>query len=177
MIATPAFAPEQVVGLTGRNLPDVALPSTDGNDVILARLRGVSVIYAYPRTSPPDGTAVPGWAEIPGAKGCTPQSCGFRDHFVEMLDAGATRVFGLSTQSTDYQKEVVERLHLPFALLSDAQLALQQQLDLPVFEVAGMTLLHRLTLIVRSGKIERIFHSINEPAENAADVLGYLTKS
>ena len=172
---TPAYPLNRVASLTGRSLPDIELTATRGGSVNLSRLSGVTVVYTYPRTSPPNEPAIEGWSEIPGAKGCTPQSCGFRDHFADLSNAGATHVFGLSTQTTEYQQEAVSRLHLPFPLLSDAQLILQQSLDLPVFEAAGLTLLHRVTLIIRDGVIEKVFHSITDPATNAADVLGYLT--
>lgn len=163
--------------LAGRRLPNIELLATNMKTINLSLLDGVSVIYAYPRTSPPDGAAIPGWSEIPGAKGCTPQSCGFRDHFADLREAGAKHVFGISTQTTDYQQEVVSRLHLPFPLISDASLALQRFIGLPVFEAGGMTLLHRVTLIVREGVIEKTFHSITDPAANASDVLDYLAAS
>ncbi len=160
--------------LVGQSLPDLALTATDGRIVKLSNLKGLAIIYAFPRTSPADGKAIEGWSEIPGAKGCTPQSCGFRDHYNELTDAGAAHVFGLSTQTSAYQSEVVARLHLPFPLLSDAELKLRQGLDLPFFEAGGMTLLHRLTLIVSDGHIEHVFDDINDPAANAAAVLEYL---
>jgi len=159
----------------GRRLPDIELAATSGALVNLAQLGGLTVVYAYPRTSAPDGTAIPGWSEIPGAKGCTPQSCGFRDHFADLHDAGATHVFGLSTQTTDYQMEAVTRLHLPFPLLSDAELTFQGALDLPVFRAGGLTLLHRITLIIFDGVIEKVFQPIHDPAANATEVLKYLT--
>jgi len=164
-------------GLTGLTFPDLRLAATDGSAVNLAKLRGRSVIYVYPRTSPPGGSSVPGWAEIPGAKGCTLQSCGFRDLHIELLDAGADHVFGLSTQSSDYQSEVASRLYLPFALLSDEDLRFQTQIGLPVFEAGGMTMLHRVTLISSNGVIEKVYSNITDPAANAADVLKYLTAS
>ncbi len=160
--------------LVGQYLPDVTLPSSDGGDVVLSDLEGLTVIYIYPRTSPPDGSAISGWSDIPGAKGCTPQTRGFRDHHAEITDAGVTRVFGLSTQTSPYLAEIVERLHLPFVLLSDADLTLKNALRLPFFEAAGMTLLHRLTLIVQDGKIEHVFENITDPAANAAAVLDYI---
>ena len=166
-----------VPDLGGRRMPDIALHSTDDADVNLSRLSGLTVIYAYPRTSPPDGTAVSGWSDIPGAKGCTPQSCGFRDHFDELRSAGVAHVFGLSTQVTSYQKEVVTRLHLPFALLSDADLSLQRALSLPTFDAGGMTLLHRVTIILRDGVVQTLMHKIDDPSTNADDVLEYLSQS
>lgn len=160
--------------LVGQRLPPLSLRATRGADVDLSNLKGLSIIYAYPRISPPDGTAIAGWSNIPGAKGCTPQSCGFRDHFAELTDAGVAQVFGLSTQSTSDQCEAVDRLHLPFVLLSDDTLQLQKALDLPVFKVEGMTLLHRLTMIVRDGQIEHVFDNISDPAGNAAAVLEFI---
>ena len=177
MTLFPASEPDLVKRLVGRKLPDVELLATDGTQVNLARLAGLSVIYAYPRTSSPSQEPVPGWADIPGAKGCTPQSCGFRDHFTDLQGLGVARVYGLSTQSTEDQQEAAQRLHLPFTLLSDANLALQQQLGLATFEAAGMTLLHRVTLIIRESVIEKVFHPISDPSANAADVITYLTPS
>lgn len=132
---------QQIVArLTGATLPDVTLSATDGSSVALARLEGLTVIYAYPRTSPPDAAPIPGWDDIPGARGCTPQSCGFRDHHAALRAAGVSRVFGLSTQTTQYQKEMADRLHLPFVVLSDAGFALRDALDLPYFKAAGFVL-------------------------------------
>jgi peroxiredoxin len=161
--------------LPGMLLPGVTLASTAGGSVNLAELSGLTVVYAYPRTGEPDKDPPPGWDAIPGARGCTPQSCAFRDHYQELRARGAGAVFGLSTQTTDYQREAVERLHLPFALLSDADLAFARALRLPTFEVAGMTLIKRLTLIVVDGRIAHVFYPVFPPDRNAADVLGWLT--
>src|SRR5882757_8200772 len=129
--------------LAGMRLPAVALQATDGAQVDLAALAGRTVVYIYPRTGRP-GMALPdGWDGIPGARGCTPQSCSFREHFAELRALGVAHLFGLSTQDTDYQREAVDRLHLPFAILSDADLRLTRALRLPTFTVAGMTLLKR----------------------------------
>jgi peroxiredoxin len=128
------------------------------------------VVYAYPRTSRPGEPLPTGWDEIPGARGCTPQSCAFRDHHAELMALGVT-VFGLSTQTSAYQQEAVERLHLPFELLSDAELELTTALRLPTFEVDGMTLIRRLTLVISDGRIEHVFYPVPEPAQNAEDVL------
>ncbi|AXI44005.1 peroxiredoxin [Sulfitobacter sp. SK011] len=160
--------------LVGQHLPDVTLLPSDGRDVAMSGLVGLTVIYIYPRTSPPDGNAIAGWSDIPGAKGCTPQSCGFRDHHAELTDAGVAQVFGLSTQTSTYQAEVIERHRLPFVLLSDADLKLKNALNLPFFEAANMTLQHHLTLIVQDGKIEHLFENITDPAANAAAVLDYI---
>ena len=112
---------------------------------------------------------------IPGARGCTPQSCGFRDHHRELADLGA-EVYGLSTQTTDYQREMAERLHLPFEVLSDARFALTDALRLPTFEVDGMRLIKRLTLIVRDQRIEHVFYPVFPPNESAAQVIDWLER-
>lgn len=165
---------ELSVRLAGTQIPSVVLHATDGSSVDLSKLNGISVLYAYPRTGPPEGAAIPGWEEIPGAKGCTPQSCGFRDHHHELVDAGAERVFGLSIQDTAYQREVRERLHLPFEVLSDEDFALTDALDLPTFTAGGMRLLERWAMIVKDGVIEKLFHPVTSPAENAQSVLEHL---
>ena len=161
--------------LLGLRLPAIPLRATDGQAVDLASGAGWSVVYCYPRTGRPNEPPPDGWDAIPGARGCTPQSCAFRDHHQELHDLGA-RVFGLSTQDTEYQRETVERLHLPFPLLSDAELRFTHALRLPTFEVAGMTLLKRLTLIVRDGAIEYVFYPIFPPDANAAEVVRWLTE-
>ena len=163
--------------LPGLTLPRLALISTAGRTVDLSALPGVTVVYCYPRTGRPDQELLPGWNAIPGARGCTPQSCAFRDHFEELKRAGAAQVFGLSTQDTAYQREAVERLHLPFELLSDDKLALAQALKLPTFEVAGMRLIKRLTLIARGGVIEKVFYPVFPPDRNAGDVLAWLKQN
>jgi len=160
--------------LAGMRLPRLALLSTGGDSVDLSALAGVSVVYCYPRTGRPDEPSPAGWNEIPGARGCTPQSCAFRDHHAELKRAGASRVYGLSTQDTASQREAAERLHLPFALLSDAKLAFARALKLPTFEVDGMTLIKRLTLVVRDGAIEKLFYPVFPPDRNAEDVLSWL---
>jgi len=159
--------------LKGMAVPELTLPATDGTSVSLNQ-PGLTVIYAYPRTSPPDGDALEGWDTIPGARGCTPQSCAFRDHFAELKQLGATRVFGLSTQTTDYQKEAAERLHLPFPLLSDSGLSLADALRLPTFDAAGLTLLKRLTMIIENDRIAHVFYPVFPPEKNAQDVIDWL---
>src|SRR5258708_15466576 len=160
--------------LIGRSGPDLALAARDGASVNLSRGRGRAVIYAYPRTGRP-GQALPtGWDAIPGARGCTPQSCGFRDHFAELAALGVAQLYGLSTQDCDYQGEVAQRLHLPFALLSDARLDAQQALHLPTFAVDGMTLLKRLTLVLDDGVITKVFYPVFPPDRSAAEVLAWL---
>lgn len=160
--------------LKGLQIPSLPLAATDGTNVNLGDLAGVSVVYVYPRTGRP-GQALPdGWDDIPGARGCTPQSCAFRDHHADLLAAGATRVFGISTQATDYQREAAERLHLPFPLLSDAALRLTTALRLPVMLVAGSTLLKRMALIIENGVIMHVFYPVFPPDRNAGDVLAWL---
>jgi peroxiredoxin len=160
--------------LTGMKLPSIMLRSTRDRRVDLSRLAGAVVVYIYPRTGRPDQELPTGWNAIPGARGCTPQSCAFRDHFEELKRAGAAQVFGLSTQDTAYQREAVERLHLPFELLSDEKMAFAQALKLPMFEVDGMKLIRRLTLIASDGTIEKVFYPVFPPDRNAGDVLDWL---
>ena len=160
--------------LTGMKLPDLALPATRGGAINLALLAGRSVLYIYPRTGVPGVDLPPGWDDIPGARGCTPQSCGFRDHFAELKALGASHLFGLSTQDTDYQREAAERLHLPFAILSDAKLAFARALNMPTFSVAGMTLLKRMALVIDDGVIDKVFYPVFPPDQNAADVVAWL---
>jgi peroxiredoxin len=131
-------------------------------------------VYAYPRTGEPGKPNPEGWDGIPGARGCTPQSCGFRDHFTEMRDLGVTRLFGLSTQSTAYQAEMSERLHLPFPILSDEDLALTRAARLPTFEAGGMRLLKRLTLVIDSGRVTKVFYPVFPPDRSAQDVVDWL---
>jgi len=161
--------------LDGLRVPDLPLLATDGRIVSLGKLSGRSVVYAYPRTGRPDQIAVvDDWDMIPGARGCTPQSCAFRDHHGELRAAGADHVFGLSTQDTAYQQEAVARLHLPFAILSDETLALTKALRLPTMEVAGLTLLKRMALVIDDGRITKVFYPVFPPDRNAADVLAWL---
>ena len=164
--------------LTGMIVSDVELPSTDGDSVSLARCSGLGVLYVYPMTGRPDAHLPDGWDTIPGARGCTPQSCAFRDHFSELQETGVNWIYGISTQTTDWQAEAVERLHLPFALLSDSRLRLANTMRLPTFtaQVEGQCdrLLKRLTLIVRDIKIVKVFYPVFPPDRNAEDVLVWL---
>jgi peroxiredoxin len=163
--------------LRGAKLPRLALPATDGASVDLSTLAGRTVVYIYPRTGRP-GQALPtGWNAIPGARGCTPQSCGFRDHFADLRRLGVSQLFGLSTQMTDYQREAVERLHLPFAILSDAELALTRALKLPTFTVDGMTLIKRMAWVIDDGVITHVFYPVFPPDKSAEDVVAWLQAS
>lgn len=160
--------------LPGLRLPPVPLQATDGGVVDLAALPGTVVVYAYPMTGRPDTPLPDGWDMIPGARGCTPQSCAFRDHFAELRALGVDRLFGLSTQTPAYQTEAAERLHLPFPLLSDAGFALTDALKLPTFETSGMRLLKRLTLVLANGRISKVFYPVFPPDQNAGIVLDWL---
>jgi peroxiredoxin len=161
--------------LEGTRLPPVPLASTADETIDLLALRGRTVVYCYPMTGRPDTSLPANWDEIPGARGCTPQSCSFRDHHAELAALGA-RVFGMSTQDTDYQREAAERLHLPFALLSDEDLAFANALRLPTFEAEGMVLLKRLTLVIDDGRIEKVFYPVFPPGKSAEEVVGWLER-
>jgi peroxiredoxin len=164
--------------LTGLAVAGIPLAATDGTKVSLDKVPGRVVVFAYPRTGVPGQVSlVDGWDMIPGARGCTPQTCAFRDLHRELTAAGAARVFGLSTQDPAYQREAVERLHLPFPLLSDETLALTVALRLPTMEVAGLTLIKRLALIVDDGRIGKVFYPVFPPDRNAGDVLAWLQQN
>jgi peroxiredoxin len=163
--------------LLGARLPELALRATDGTEVGLATLPGRTVVYAYPWTGRPgEPLLTPDWDLIPGARGCTPETCGFRDHHADLAAAGAA-VVGLSTQDTAYQRELVSRLSLPFPILSDARLRLANALHLPTFEIAGHTLLKRLTLLVRAGRIEHLWYPVFPPDRHAGEVLRWLREN
>jgi peroxiredoxin len=162
--------------LAGMALPPVALPATDGSRVRLDELEGRTVFFAYPRTGRPGESSLGGddeWDAIPGARGCTPQACSFRDAYGRFA-AADTRVLGLSTQDTAYQQEAIERLALPYLLLSDDRLELATALRLPTFEVDGITLLKRLTLFVLDGAIESIIYPVFPPNRSAEQALARL---
>jgi peroxiredoxin len=160
--------------LAGMRIPSVPLPATDGTTVDLSELAGLVVVYAYPRTGRPGVENPDGWDLIPGARGCTPQSCAFRDHFNELKSLGVCYLFGISTQRTAYQAEAASRLHLPFPILSDEHLVLARAITLPTFETSGMTLLKRITLVIEDGFIEHVFYPIFPPDQNAGNVLRWL---
>ena len=158
--------------LQGFFLPSVHLPATNGQLVDFSSLSSV-VIYCYPMTGRPDVQLPDGWEQIPGARGCTPQSCSFRDHYSE-LQALGTEVYGLSTQATDYQVEAKNRLHLPFELVSDNALIFINALNLPTFEVDGIKLSKRITLIAQNGLITKMFYPVFPPDRNADQVIEFL---
>ncbi len=161
--------------LIGAKLADIALAATDGALVSLAKLTGRTVVFAYPRTGTPGQiSVVDDWDLIPGARGCTPQSCAFRDLFAELQAAGANKVFGLSSQDTSYQSELATRLHLPFPILSDEALALTKAMQLPTLAVAGLTLIKRMALVIDDGHITQVFYPVFPPDRNAAEVLSWL---
>jgi peroxiredoxin len=160
--------------LIGMSIPSICLRSTGGRIVDLGRLSAPrTVIYCYPMTGVPGKPLPEGWDLIPGARGCTPQTCSFRDHYQDLTDRKA-EVFGLSTQPTDYQQEMANRLHLPFEVLSDSEFRFSNALRLPTFEVEGLKLLKRLTMIVRSGKIEHVFYPVFPPNQSADQVIKWL---
>jgi peroxiredoxin len=160
--------------LTDMKLPDVALPATSGPAVNLSTLKGRTVVYIYPRTGLPGIDAPEGWDAIPGARGCTPQSCGFRDHFADLKTLGVKHLYGLSTQDTAYQREAAERLHLPFAILSDADLKLGRAMKLPTFTTSGMTLFKRMALVIDDATIVKVFYPVFPPDKNAEEVVAWL---
>jgi peroxiredoxin len=161
--------------LTGMRVPDLTLRATDGTEVNLAKLPGRAVVYIYPRTGVPGVPLPEGWDMIPGARGCTPQSCGFRDHFAELQRLGVAQVFGLSTQDTAYQQEAAKRLHLPFQLLSDEKLQFTRALDLPTFTAAGMELIKRMVLVIDRGAITKVFYPVFPPDKSAEEVVSWLS--
>jgi peroxiredoxin len=163
--------------LEGMRLPNLALPATDGTAVNPSKLAGRSVVYVYPRTGRPGQLLPSGWNAIPGARGCTPQSCGFRDHFAELKALGARALYGLSTQDTVYQREAVERLHLPFPILSDDHLELTRAMRLPTFEVDGMVLLCRMAWVIDDGVLTKLFYPVFPPDRSAAEVVAWLQAS
>jgi len=157
----------------GRRIPDIELPTTAGRSVSLARLAGRSIVFCYPWTGRPGEPNPPGWDDIPGAHGSTPQAQGFRDLYDGFLQVEAG-VFGLSTQSTTYQRELIERLGLPFEIVSDEGFVLVDALALPTFSTGGVTYLKRLTLAIRDGRIERVYYPVHRPEAHAREVCAWL---
>ena len=160
--------------LQSASIPSVQLTSTDGKSVDISKLSGISVIFAYPMTGDPTKPLPEGWDDIPGARGCTPQSCAFGSLYAELKQQGIDHLYGLSTQSTEYQREAVNRLDLPYNMLSDENLELQTALKLPTFNVDGMTLLKRLTMVIADKKVLKVFYPIFPPDKNAEMVLKWL---
>ena len=161
--------------LYGAQWPSFDLPATNKQRVNVAKLNGYVVVYVYPMTGRPDVPLPDQWDEIPGARGCTPQSFSFRDHYEELQQLNA-HVFGLSVQSSDYQREAKQRLHLSFELLSDSELSLKSTLSLPSFEVSGVVLYKRITLIIKNGRIAKVFYPVFPPSENAQAVIEWLKR-
>jgi peroxiredoxin len=160
--------------LRGAVIPAVALPATDGTTVRLDRGETPwTVVYAFPRTGVPDQDSPPGWDEIPGARGCTPQNCAFRDHHAELASLGAA-VYGLSTQSTEYQREMAMRLHLPYPVLSDEDLALTRALSLPTFRYHDWTLIKRLSLVIRDARIVHVVYPVFPSNADAPAIVAWL---
>jgi peroxiredoxin/DNA-binding transcriptional MerR regulator len=161
--------------LAGLRLPPVTLPATDGSTVRLDALgEGRTVLHVYPLTGRPGVDLPEGWDNIPGARGCTPEACGFRDHHDDLCKAGAARVYGLSSQSGDYQRELVDRLHLPFAMLSDPDFAVRDALGLPTFVADGIPLYRRLTMIIDDASVEHVFYPVLPPNRHAEQILDWL---
>jgi peroxiredoxin len=164
--------------LWNAELPEIELMATNGVPVNLGRLSGASVLFCYPRTGRPgEPSLVEDWDSIPGARGCTTQACGFRDLYADLRQAGIQQVFGLSTQTPEYQRETVDRLHLPFPLLSDEHLELTRALPLPTFEVAGVTLIKRLTLVAHASRVLHVFYPVFPPDQSAGRTLSWILKN
>ena len=160
--------------LPGTVVPTIIFPATDGRSVNLAELAGTTVVYFYPRTSRPDEPPIEGWDEIPGARGCTLQCREFAERYEAIITAGATHVFGVSTQNTDDQREAVDRLLIPFPLLSDESLSMAVAMELPTFEAGGLNLFKRITLVLQDGVVRRVFFPVVDPRQNVRHVLEYL---
>lgn len=159
--------------LCGMSLPAIQLKATSGRSVSLQTLNQPTIIFFYPRTGEPDKPAPADWDLIPGARGCTPQSCGFRDLYREFQQLGY-QIFGFSSQDTDYQKEFVQRNHIPFEILSDAQFEFIDYMNLPTFEYEGLRLVKRMAWVIQEGVVQKVFYPIFPPNENASAVLSWL---
>ena len=160
--------------LQGMKITSLALPATNSSAVDLASLQGRVVVFAYPRTSRPGIPNPDGWDLIPGARGCTPQACSFRDHFERLKSLGVDYLFGLSTQDCAWQREAVERLNLPFPLLSDESLRLAKAMRFPLLRTNGMTLLKRMTLILQNGVVESVFYPVFPPDHHVTELIAWL---
>jgi peroxiredoxin len=155
-------------------MPSISLPDTSGNSIDVASFSGLTILFCYPRTGAPGETITDDWNAIPGARGCTPQACSFRDELAELQKHGVTNVFGVSTQDTPYQAEAKARLHLPYELLSDEDLTLVKALGLPTFEWHGTKLIKRCALAVRDAKIIHVWYPVFPPDSNAKEVAKWL---
>lgn len=163
--------------LAGTKFPDLNISSTSNRDVNLAAEKGINVIYFYPMIGNPNSPPMVGWNDIPGARGCTPQSCEFKNHYSELIQLGVKNIFGASSQDIEEQKEACARLHLPFELLNDSELNLANVLNLPTFNYKDKRLIKRLTMIVESGKIIKVFYPVFPPNENAERIIEWLKKN
>ena len=170
-------APEDdggAVHLQGATIPAMKLASTSGQCIDISILSGITVVFAYPMTGRPDKPLPDGWDQIPGARGCTPQSCSFGNLYSDMKLLGISHLYGLSTQETEYQREAVKRLGLSYDMLSDIDLKLKTALNLPILKVDGMTLLKRLTMVIEDGRITKVFYPVFPPDKNAEAVMEWL---
>ena len=167
---------ENLSHLNNYHIQRIKLRSTNNKLVDLSDLRGLTIIYIYPMTGQPDKSLPDNWDNIPGARGCTPQSCSFRDNFHELKKLNISNIFGLSTQTSEYQREMVQRLKLPYEVLSDEKLEFAKQLNLPIFEVGEMRLIKRITLILNNNIIIKYFYPVFPPDKNVGDVITYLKK-
>lgn len=159
--------------LEGMRVPSVSLISSSGNKINIGSIEGLLVVYFYPLIGRPDSPPMLGWNEIPGARGCTPQSCAFRDFYSEFNEIGAS-IYGVSSQAHSEQVEALNRLHLPFPLISDSSFELAEALNLPTFTYNSLKLIKRLTLIIKDGVISKVFYPVFPPNENAANVIAWL---
>ena len=160
--------------LPGSQIPSIPLSDTAGQPVDIAALPGLTIVFCYPRTGAPGETITDDWNAIPGARGCTPQACSFRDELAELRRLGVKNVFGVSTQDTSYQAEARDRLHLPYELLSDEDLVYAKALGLPTFEWQGKSLIKRLALAVEDAKVIHVFYPVFPPDSNAKEVAKWL---
>ncbi|GAB7364707.1 hypothetical protein MBLNU230_g5507t1 [Neophaeotheca triangularis] len=160
--------------LTGLKLPSLTLKSTSDDSINLSTLPGLTILFCYPRTGGPNETVPETWNSIPGARGCTPQACSFRDNFQDFKSLGVSRVFGVSTQDTAYQREIKDRVHLPYDLLSDEGLEFVEALGLPTFEWEGRKLSKRLSMVVEEGIVRKVWYPVFPPSENARQVRQWL---
>ena len=165
---------ENLSHLNNYTIKQVKLKSTDDKLVELSEIKGLTIIYIYPMTGQPDKPLPDNWDNIPGARGCTPQSCSFRDNFSQLKKLNVDNIFGLSTQNNQYQKEMVKRLNLPYQVLSAKKLEFDNQLKLPIFEVEHMKLIIRITLILSNNKIIKYFYPVFPPDKNVNDVIKFL---